>query len=924
MRHLSAPCLALAFLAFTAPAASAQSTTYTWTGLGSDFLWGTAGNWSAAGPGAPPPASSLTDTILILTGNTQTTNTLNYDFSAASLTFDATAGAFVVGGTGTLTLGAGGLTNLSSAAQAFNANLALGAAQTWANNGTGLVTIGGTVANGGFLLTVGGSGNTTFNGPISGTGGLTKTGSGVVILSTANTYTGVTTISGGVVVVSNATSLGATDGATVVAGGAALQVGGAITVAEASTLNGAGIANGGALRKTGADTTTWSGAVTLATGGARINADAGSLAITGGISGAAQPLTVGGAGNTTLSGAITTGAGGAIFKDGSGTLTLSNATNNFATSGGSTVLTVTGGILSQPGEATATSGANTPSGAIPAAVTPAYVFLDGGTLQSTRVGVGVTFLAANKGITLGANGGALDVTDPNTTTNLNIYAGVITGVGGLTKTGVGVLALPAVQTYQGPTVVDAGILRVRTTAERFPNTTALTVNAAGTFDLNGLSETVGSLAGAGVVRINGNTGSAATFTSGGTNASTTFSGQFTEGTITGGRVTKVGTGTLTLSGNNLHTGPTTISAGAIAVQSNTALGTAVMGTTVSGGAALVLDGNGLSIAEPLTLSGTGISSGGAVRNLANANTLTGAITLAAAARINSDAGTLTASGNIGGAGQNLTVGGVGNTTLSGVIGTTTGALTKDGAGTLVLSSANTYTGATTISAGTLQLGAGGSINASTSIGVDTGATFSPASGYVLGGAAAQTLRGTGTVSGPASVTVAPGATVQGGTTAAPTGQLTVASNLVLQGAAGTGRARYGVDLNGASTSGATVGRVAVTAGNVVNFDVTNGPVVVRLLNDQNLVQNQAYTFDIGTAPAYQRNGTPVAAYNYPADFVISSANFPDFNAVTLTTTGGVLTLTFTPVPEPGAVLAACGAALLARRKFRRRGAAAVQ
>ena len=67
------------------------------------------------------------------------------------------------------------------------------------------------------------------------------------------------------------------------------------------------------------------------------------------------------------------------------------------------------------------------------------------------------------------------------------------------------------------------------------------------------------------------------------------------------------------------------------------------------------------------------------------------------------AGTLTLSGNIGGAGQNLTVGGAANTTISGVIGTTTGSLTKDGAGTLTLSGANTYTGATTVSVGVLNI-----------------------------------------------------------------------------------------------------------------------------------------------------------------------------------------------------------------------------
>ena len=71
---------------------------------------------------------------------------------------------------------------------------------------------------------------------------------------------------------------------------------------------------------------------------------------------------------------------------------------------------------------------------------------------------------------------------------------------------------------------------------------------------------------------------------------------------------------------------------------------------------------------------------------------------------NSSAGLLTVSGSITNGANLLTIGGSGNTTLSGGIGTGAGGLTKNDAGTLTLSGNSTFTGATTVNAGTLKLG----------------------------------------------------------------------------------------------------------------------------------------------------------------------------------------------------------------------------
>jgi autotransporter-associated beta strand protein len=168
-----------------------------------------------------------------------------------------------------------------------------------------------------------------------------------------------------------------------------------------------------------------------------------------------------------------------------------------------------------------------------------------------------------------------------------------------------------------------------------------------------------------------------------------------------------GGGTVILSGANSYSGATTIpnNGGVLNIRSSTALGTTAGGMSVGDNSALELQGGIAVGAEALSLRDTGPAGGGALRNISGANSWAGAVTLSADARINSDSGTLTISGNITG-GNDLTVGGAGNTIISGAINTTSHTLTKDGPGTLRLdNSGNDYTGGTTLSGGTLQLGA---------------------------------------------------------------------------------------------------------------------------------------------------------------------------------------------------------------------------
>ncbi len=187
------------------------------------------------------------------------------------------------------------------------------------------------------------------------------------------------------------------------------------------------------------------------------------------------------------------------------------------------------------------------------------------------------------------------------------------------------------------------------------------------------------------------------------------------GAMSGTALTKSGDGTLVLGGANTYTGLTTVGAGTLSIANSLGLGTVAGGTTVAAGAALELQG-GVNIAgEALTINGAGILGGGALRNLSGNNIYNGAITLATAATIQSDAGTLSINGGISGAFP-LVVEGLGNTVINGIIATGAGTLTKNDVGLLTLANANTYTGITNINVGTV------SITNATGLGTTAGTT----------------------------------------------------------------------------------------------------------------------------------------------------------------------------------------------------------
>ena len=221
--------------------------------------------------------------------------------------------------------------------------------------------------------------------------------------------------------------------------------------------------------------------------------------------------------------------------------------------------------------------------------------------------------------------------------------------------------------------------------------TASTVNigASGVLTLGVASAAIGSPSGAGEINLGTGNLSVA-----GDGRSTTFSGTIIDTAGSGG-LTKIGAGVLTLSGASTFGGATEIKAGAINAENDDALGSNAGGTIVDAGASLELSGVSI-FDEALTLNGSGLAAGGALRAQASFNTYEGVVTLASNASIIANAGAGMEILGVVSSGASLTVGGAGSVTLDSVnLGT--GGLTKTGAGTVSLSGPGNYTGATVIS-----------------------------------------------------------------------------------------------------------------------------------------------------------------------------------------------------------------------------------
>lgn len=588
---------------------------------------------------------------------------------------------------------------------------------------------------------------TSFDGAISGKGSVSQTGGGTLTLNGANSYSGSTFIdAGSKIVAGNAKALGATTGKLKVDGtldlnGNSLTVGqlfafdpGTITNDRAGTLatlttntnlasevtgrlvDGAGqtaLVKAGTGILTLSGNNTHSGGTTLAAGGLNLGSatalGSGSFKITG----AATLDNTSGSALTLTSDNTQIWSSGFTFK-GTNDLNLGEGDVSMEAARGVAV-TVTAGTLTVGGDISASPPTigltKAGKGTLVLTGNSSYTgatTVSAGTLQIGDIGNSGSLASASL-----VNSGVVAFASPTNTS----YAGVISGAGSVIKTGNGALTLSGASKYTGGTVINDGKLVIENSSALGSAAGALTVNADGVLDLNANSLSVGTLSGDGLIvsqpprpapqpRVGSGTINTFDYLPGGSGSgsgsgsstptpitltSNSAAGSTFNGTINALALTliKSGVGTLTLGGSNSYGGGTVLNAGGLNINNAHALG---WGSLTIAGVSTLDNTSG----EAIALAGYGY---GQIEQYWNANFTfkgtndlnlgNGAVAINAARTVTVTAGKLTVGGGI----QEL--------------GTKPLGLTKAGKGTLVLTGDSSYKGATTVSAGTLQIGDGG-------------------------------------------------------------------------------------------------------------------------------------------------------------------------------------------------------------------------
>ena len=664
--------------------------------------------------------------------------------------------------------------------QAAGGTLTISDATTDLKNQTLTILGGGTVNLPGVVGNSTGSGKIVVNG-------------GTLNLTNANTYSGGTTISGGGNVVIGADNNLGTGGTQTNLNGGKLTVTAFVLSNRVISVGAAGgtIDIRGSQyhgSQTNSNRLLGSGTLTVVGGNGTLVANVGNFRLSR---------------STTYSGNMVIQNGGS-FEYGVAGAVASTATFN-VNSNGEFALQGTGSVTLPAGN---------------------VISLNGGLLSFENGNTGV--YAAP--ISLGAGGGIVGLRDWYNYGNARsgIVSGTISGTGSLTVNSgtasiAGVLTLSGANTYTGATAVSgatlkAGIASMANASGAFGKNSAMTLanGANTTLDLAGFNTQIASLAGGGNLGGNVILGSAILTIGGNSNATNTSYAGVISGT---GGLIKAGAGIQTLTGINVFTGGTTVEAGTLTLArvnsandgngairgnltinsgatviasqqnqlgyssgiettglniiggtfNNTSTGDQGWGTTVNltGGTLTTNGGVSSDTTNSLFVLGKNVSGSTAVNSFASGTTST------IAGRLNLDITNPTARFTVqdGAAATDLLITGA-MTQRGGVVG-----IAKDGEGTMSLTGANSFTGTTTVNAGTLNAAASGALGSGTTgtsnIAVNSGGTL------LLSGTASDRVNDAATVAVGAAGKVVFGEAGGAFNSSEAMGSLTLSANSIL-------------------------------------------------------------------------------------------------------------------------------------------------
>ena len=867
--------------------------------------------------GAGTLTKTGTSTITLASANTYTgTTTIN----GGTLALTTSATGLGPANGGAITVNAGGTLDVQTNIGTKSIVLGSGGKLT---TSTGTGTVGGTVTLTGNAI-ISNSSALTISGVISGAGyGITKTNSGVLTLSGANTFNGGITLNAGFITASLGSTLDGSGNAvsgSLGAGNNLTMAGGTLNVSQASTINSlsgtsgqvnlssASLTFGGDNSSTtfsgtygGSNALVKNGTGTFTTGTAGLNTinytiNNGVIKLNHANAGQNSSFTIGANGTLDLNG-FNAGAANSNFHlqgsgyNGQGAIINSSATASsvaayylYWDSASDFLVNPTGNITLS---ASYVKNITTPTIVKTGAGNLSAFNLSGTFASNNGVGytsyfgrndykiqqgtatIGSAYSSAAVGAVELSNGATVTINLPGTVT----YSGVISGSGNVVYTGGATLTLTGNSTYTGSTTI-SGVNVTVGNSTHYTNgvidysplgsqpVVSLANASLTSLGLGANSIELYALSGGGTTGGGLNLGTGA-LTVGADNSSTNFAG----GTIgTTGSLTKVGTGTLTLSGGNSYAGPTTVNGGVLVAASVTALGT-VSATpsqsviTVNSGGTLDLQATMSSI-KPITLHGGTLQDGAAA-----AVTYSGAISLTADSVINMPSG---------GAGL----------TLPGIISNSGGTfgLTKNGGGKVTMSGTNTFGGAVVLNNGTVVMTNAAALGAATNtVTVNTGA-----------------LLDVQTTSSNAYTTVMNGGSIGNSSAVASfyAGALTLQADTQIN-LASTG----GLSFTGAISGNYGVTKMGVGAGGV-GFYAANSYTGVTTINSGNLVLGGTLypAGDFGNSSQIINNGT---IFINRTNSVTISAPISGTGSVTIAGTGSQLVLaganTFTgSINMPGA------------------------